>query len=252
MRIGHWHFLPGLWPSIATITLFPILVSLGLWQLDRAAQKREMHADFLAHQSSAVVDLNRDKVIRNNKTEMIWRRVKATGYFLEDLQILLDNQVMNSQAGYFVYTPLQLVDENDLILVNRGWIPVGYDRNQLPALVKTEGVVTVSGVAKNVPVVGITLGKSIPEQIAPGIYRLLQLDLDQVSELVGKKVMSYIVRLDPGSAHGYVRQWNKPGTGEDKHLGYAFQWFAFAVTLLVIYFLVNLKKEREEQDGQQE
>ncbi len=249
MQFGHWQFSPGLWPSIATIILFPLLVSLGLWQLDRAAQKRAIQAKFLAHQSAEVVDLNNNS-IRHDTPEIIWRRVKVTGYFLEDIQVLLDNQVMNSQAGYYVFTPLRLVDENNLILVNRGWVPVGYDREKPPVLVRTEGLVSVSGVAKNVPAVGIQLDNVMPEQIAPGVYRLLQLDLEQVSELVGKQVMSYIVRLDPDSLYGYERQWNRPVTGESKHLGYAFQWFAFATILLAIYFLLNLKKQRKEQDEQ--
>jgi surfeit locus 1 family protein len=46
MRIGHREFSPRPIPTVATVVLLPILISLGFWQLDRAAQKRQMLQQF--------------------------------------------------------------------------------------------------------------------------------------------------------------------------------------------------------------
>ena len=42
--------------------------------------------------------------------------------FLEGFQVILDNQVQNTKAGYYVYTPFQLDDSEHVVLVNRGWL----------------------------------------------------------------------------------------------------------------------------------
>ena len=60
-------------------------------------------------------------------------------------------------------------------------------------------------------------------------------------------LMPYIIRLDPGSKYGYVRKWAKPDSGEDVNLAYAFQWFLLAITLLLIYIIVNVKKIQDQK-----
>jgi surfeit locus 1 family protein len=241
VRIGHWTFSPKLWSTIVTILIIPVFISLGFWQLDRAGQKRALHADYLERQASEVINLNHEKTIRNNMDDMLWRKIKAEGAFDETVQILLDNQVMNNQAGYFVYTPFQLINENIWFLVNRGWVATGNDRNLLPELRKTNVQVTITGSANNVLSSGISLGNAIDEQLTPGIYRLRSINIAHISDLVGKKLMPYVLNLDSESQHGYMRQWRMPGSGETVNLGYAFQWFAFAATLLIIYVVVNTK-----------
>ncbi len=56
-------------------------------------------------------------------------------------------------------------------------------------------------------------------------------------------IQPFVVRLDPQSkAGGFVRNWPPPGERITMHLGYAYQWFGFALTLLVIYIVLNVKK----------
>jgi len=41
---------------------------------------------------------------------------------------------------------------------------------------------------------------------------------------------------------GLVRVWSPPDLGIDKHYGYAFQWLALGVTILVIYGVTNVRR----------
>jgi len=244
MHIGNWQFSPTLWPSLTTIIVFPILLSLGFWQLDRAGQKREIYAEFLDHQSSPAVDLNNEHKRRENEAEMKWRNVKVIGDLTKGNHILLDNQVVNSKAGYFVFTLLKLANEEMWVLLNRGWIPVGEDRKHVPDLgeVITKEV-ELLGVAKDVPATGLLLGDPTIEKIEKNIYRAQSINLDEIKDLLRLDLLPYVIRLHPGSAQGFRRNWRTPGSGEDVHLGYAFQWFALASLLLIIYVVVNLKKK---------
>ena len=69
------------------------------------------------------------------------------------------------------------------------------------------------------------------------------IELVELEELLEVKLAPLILRLGPSSNHRYKTEWSKPGSDEQKHRGYAFQWFAFAATLLVIYVLMNTRRK---------
>lgn len=242
MRVGNWLFLPGFWPTAATLVLLPAFLSLGFWQLDRADQKSRLHEQFVQHQSAGAMELNVPGQLRLNKPDMLWRNVLATGSFSITRNILLDNQVMHGQAGYFVFTPFCMVKEDVWVLVNRGWVPANDNRRVLPEIHTPSGTVQISGVATEPPATGLFLGKDAFEKLADSTYRAQRIDMDEIMALTGHDLLPYVVTLAPESEHGYARTWQPPGSGRERHLGYAFQWFAFAVTLGIVYLAVNLKR----------
>ena len=225
--------------------IFPALLALGFWQLDRADQKRTQQASIIQRQVEAPLVLNQKSVTVQDQQKILWRRVIANGYFDEDIQLLLDNQVLNGQAGYFVYTPFQLTGDKDWFLVNRGWVPAGGDRTRVPELHKTTGQISILGTLKEIPKTGVLLKEVVTEQIQRGVYRLQAIDPRQIEVLINGKLIPFVIRLAPDSDYGYIRDWSVPGSpeiGVETHLGYAFQWFALAITVVVIYTVVNLKK----------
>ena len=60
---------------------------------------------------------------------------------------------------------------------------------------------------------------------------------------LGISLLPQVVLLDPNAAAGFVREW-KPyyGISVQRHQAYAFQWFALATTLALIYIVVNLHR----------
>ena len=69
------------------------------------------------------------------------------------------------------------------------------------------------------------------------------LELQRYAKSVPFSIQLFVVRLDAKSgAGGFTRNWPPPGENISMHLGYAYQWFGFALTLLVIYIVLNLKK----------
>ncbi|MFQ5661271.1 MAG: SURF1 family protein [Gammaproteobacteria bacterium] len=242
MRIGVWQFSPKIWPTVATGLMFPLLVSLGFWQLDRADQKERLRQQFEQRIQSAPVDINHALDQRVKSTEMIWRKVIAAGTYEPRYQFLLDNQVEQAQAGYFVYTPFKLDAGQTGVLVNRGWIAAGARRSFVPDVGLGDAGARLSGVAKPFPGTGLLLGANLEEDLGGGIFRMQQIELSRVEAITNMNLLPYVVRLDKDATGGFRRVWRLPGSGKAKHLGYAFQWFLLAATLLVIYFFVNLKK----------
>ncbi len=247
MQIGIWNFQPSLWPSLATLLCLPLLLSLGNWQLDRAAEKEQVKKDFETNYYGVPFDLNEKSSDRLDPTLMQWKKVIVRGTFEAEHQFLLDNQPMNFKTGYLVFTPFKLENEPTHILVNRGWIPADPDRRILPKIddLSTE-LITISGAAKKTPFSGIKLSDDLVENLENGISRVQQIDIKNVASTTGQNLLPYIVRLDKESPQGYLRDWVLPGFGAEKHYGYAFQWFAMTAALIIIYLTINIKKGRND------
>jgi len=102
MRLGSWRFCPGRASTIAVLLLLPVLLALGCWQLDRAAQKAELQTSFAKRFAQPPVDLaGIDPADSSNR----YLHVVASGRYDGAHQLLLDNQVHDGQPGYQVLTP---------------------------------------------------------------------------------------------------------------------------------------------------
>lgn len=251
MQLGAFQFRPGLIPTLATLLMFPVLVSLGYWQLDRAEQKEQAQAAFEARTEQPALDLNLD----NPDPEAdLFRLAEARGSFDTDRQLLFDNQVRNRQVGYHVLTPFQLEGREAAVLVDRGWVSSGSSRTELPALSAPDDISLVQGHLDQGPATGIRLGELAEgEQGWP--LRVQYVDYEQLSAILDYPLLPVVLRLDEEMPGGYLRDWrpkHPTGFGPDRNRGYAFQWFGLAATLAIIYLVVNIRRRRNgEHDDQQ-
>ena len=247
MHIGTWFFRPGWMPTITTVVLFPLLILLGNWQLDRADQKVALYELYQNRGLLDQVNINQSPLFLNNHNELLWRKARVTGQYVEDKMFLLDNQVVNGVVGYFVYSPIKLEQGTKRLLVNRGWVPAGSYRNDVPVIEISSGNVTINGVIKDPPLTGIVLSDNIVEDMGNRIVRLQNIDIDNIGKLLGTPVYPFVMRLEPSSATGFVRNWPQPGSGSERHHGYAFQWFTMAAILLIIFIVLNSKRHRTDE-----
>lgn len=238
MRLGPLEFSPGLWPSIATLVLLPGMIWLGIWQLERAAWKQGL-VD--AHDSSRrLAPVSLEWMLDDGEiTE--YRPVAVGGNYDLGHQMLLDNKTYRGHAGYHVLTPLRLEDR-PAVLVNRGWVPLGRSRAELPELPGPSDKVIVEGVAK-LPSDRLFRLDSTEEAHAGWPQVVQQIELSQLEKRLGYPLLPVMVLLDKADAHGFVRDW-KPAydVPPDKHRAYAMQWFSLALVLLIIYLGVNSKR----------
>ena len=239
LRMGRLLLRAGLWPSLATLALLPLMIGLGLWQLDRAAQKQLLQAEYDRRQQEPAVQL---VSVLEPPEALRFRRVVARGRYEPEHQILIDNRVHRGQAGYHVLTPLRLGDGSVRVLVNRGWVPLGQDRAVLPVIETPRGLVEVTGLAAVPQTKGFHLGGAKPP--GEGWQPVWQyLDLDVFRDNVAFPLQPIVILLDPDSANGgFVRQWARLDAGIATHQGYAFQWFSLAAALAAIYILLNTRK----------
>lgn len=238
----NYEFSPGLWPSLAALIVFPLLLGLGFWQLERAEQKAEMQAAFADRYNRPAVVLNKIAA-PGDEQALRWRRVIVSGKYA-DKHYLLDNQVYRGDPGYRLYTPLRLSGSSAAVLIERDWVAMGRDRQHVPAINTPADEVHLQGRIVPEPATGLMLAEHNIEHLGNGRYRVQRIRPVELEPSSGLDLLPYVVRLDEARHSGDDRTAALNGFGRERHLGYAFQWFALAGTLLIIYVSVNIKRRR--------
>lgn len=228
--------------SVIALSVFILFINLAQWQLSRADEKQSLLDLQAMRMLQKPVSLS--NVILDKKQRYL--PVKVSGVLDNEHQILISNQVRNGMLGYYVITPLRLEDDQN-ILINRGWIQATGSLQKLPDIDLPKQQVNLVGKLDTFPSVGILLeGADVPSQDWPSVVQLLKTDV--ISERLGYPLVPYQLLLESDGVKSYDTQWVAFHMGPEKHLGYAFQWFAMAVALIIIYLVLTISF-RKKLDG---
>ncbi len=228
---------------IAYLCLLPILLTLGVWQLNRAEEKRALIGLQEQRQSSEKLVLS--ATMPGSAEALLYKPIQAVGHYDGNHQYLLDNQVSKGKVGYFVLTPFRLNNENKAVLVNRGWLPLGKGRSDLPDVNVELREITMTGRINRFPTVGLKLvGAEIPTDSWPALVQVI--DTDVLAKQLGYPLFNFQVELDKEAGYGFKREWREPLTmSPEKHVAYAVQWFLLAITLTVLFVKYGFKKRHD-------
>ncbi len=230
-----------------TVCLLPLLIGLGLWQLDRADQKRRLQADFAA--GGAPVGLETAGDVEAIDDVRRFQPVAVGGRYLAEHQFLLDNMIHDGTAGYHVLTPFATT-AGPVVIVNRGWVRKAYD-GSLPDVTVDGGERALIGRAARLPRPAIKVGDVSPGDAWPRVIHFPRTaDVAELlgDTLAGRTLPETVLLLDPEAADGFIRAWQPTGTGPERHTAYALQWFAFAATLAAIWLVMFLKRRNRTDD----
>lgn len=214
---------------------------LGIWQLDRAAQKTALQQE--RQQREDLPPITAAQLARSAQDAQAQhhRRVTLGGRWLGPL-LYLDNQPFEGRIGFVAVAPL-LLAPGDAVLVQRGWAPRNpADRSRLPPIVMPDGPVTLAARVAPWPSRRFELGEA-----DGGVIRQ-NLDAGMLAREWGVELrpLSLLEQQAGRADDGWVRRWPVPNLDIGKHHGYAFQWFALAalITGLVLWYrLIRLRRE---------
>ncbi|QYJ82576.1 SURF1 family protein [Shewanella aegiceratis] len=235
---------------LVTLLVFTILVKLGLWQLDRAAEKQVLQQALTLKQAAAPLDYQGLLVLAERESLTGYRlAVKATP--VDAPIILLDNQVYEGHVGYLAYQVMRVEAEVEagaeadapLLLVELGFIDSGLDRQKLPQLTKLSQEVTLSG--RVYQRASNPLSQHLLAETGSPM-RIQNLNLPELSQTLKLPLAPAILQPEaiPGSA--LPHPWQPLPMSAQKHQGYALQWFSMATAFLMImaYLLIFKRKNK--------
>ncbi|EKE01733.1 MAG: hypothetical protein ACD_21C00066G0002 [uncultured bacterium] len=213
------------------------LASLGLWQLSRAQQKQHLLETFTARTQAIPFTLS---TIPSTADEARFFRLQLTGRFDNQHVILLDNKTYGGKIGYEVYTPF--ISKEIAILVDRGFVEIGPSRQVLPRIRALPNLTTLTGLI-DAPPKSVAFGpmRDTPKSLFPA--RLEFINLTALAKELGYPLAPFIVKMDRKDPRAYPLTWQSNTLSPERHLGYAAQWFALAITLLILCVTCHLHKK---------
>ena len=219
--------------SLTFFCLLLLVLSLGVWQIDRGYKKKELENTFLERQSQPV------KEIKYNMFENsdLYRNVVLEGKYLDQI-FLLDNKIHNGKPGLKVFSPFESINES-LVLVSRGWIEFE-DRSNLPMIKTERNVLKIQGILRSESKDFILENDNMKKNTNPILVQTI--NLDELSNYLGKPLSPYILELSELSKSAFVKTWQPINLSSFRHFGYAVQWFGLGLVLIIGY-LFFLRKE---------
>lgn len=228
--------------ALATLAGVALTARLGLWQLDRAAQKSALQAQLEARGQLPMIDtLAALAATPEAALTQHHRLAHLAGRWSAAHTVLLDNRSMNGHAGFYVLTPLVLGD-GSAVLVQRGWMPRDFqDRGRVAPVPTPGGEVFVHGRIAPPPA-------RLYEFSADESGRIRQnLDLDGFARETGLSLrpLSLLQTDSPAAAgDGLQREWPAPSLGKEKNQAYAAQWFALSALMVALYVWYQVVQPR--------
>jgi len=221
-------------PPVAATGLVALFVSLGSWQLDRAAEKNRLRALFASDAPYSRLEDAAGLAEFHN--------IVADGRYDGERQVLVDNIFVDGRIGYLVLTPFQPARGQHWLVVNRGWVARPAAGAPDPAIGIGNAGRTLRGRIGHLPRVGIRTREAFAD--AGGWPKKAHYpSLEELSSELGQDLLPFVLLLGPADESGFVRRWQPRDSGSMMHYGYAFQWFAMATAVLGLLFW-QLRKRR--------
>lgn len=212
---------------------------LGLWQLDRAAEKVEAQEALVIESSvnaEPIEDIPVGHLHRANP-ELRNRHVSLRGEFVNERSILLLAEFFQGMIGYGVVTPFRLASNDQLILVSRGWTTGILPADTPPELRPVFGPVEITGQIYVPPANERVLASQIDASVWP--LRMRSLEIDVIADILGEPLFPFEVRLTEEQEGVLVRHWPAVNADVNQNLSYAVQWFSFALLVLFLSLLAS-------------
>jgi len=247
-----WRFIFSWKWLIATVLVLlgtALCIRLGIWQLDRLAQRRAFNSHYIAISQMPPLELVSANGV--DLPSMEYRKVTVTGSFDFAHNFVLRNQYYEGQPGYFLLTPLRISDGTG-VLIERGWIPAS--GNKKPSdwnAYDLPGQVTINGIIRR-DEIQINTGSSQNSIIAgteEKIHYLNIINLGFIGKQLPYTLLPVFIQPNPQPNLQTLPYPYQPEIeiSEGPHFGYALQWFAFA-SILFFGYPFFLRKQKINQE----
>ena len=225
-------------PSLVALASLAVLVSLGVWQLQRLAWKEDLIAKAAARATAPAQALPPESAWPSlAPQDYEFRRVRLAGRFLHDREVhvfaaLPERAGRFGGPGYRVFTPLTLA-EGAVVFVNRGFVPM--DRKD-PATRKAgqvEGPVEITGLMRAPDRPGLFTPDPDPARNTWFVR-----DPSAMAHAAGLgRVAPFYVDAAESAPGGLPQGGETRLVFPNPHLGYALTWFGLAAVLMVMFGL---------------
>lgn len=231
-------FRPTLWPTLFTVPALLMMIGLCVWQVQRLYWKEGLIAERQARVAEAAIPL---PAAGGDPGAFEFRKVRLAGSFQHDKELYLGARSLNGNPGYQILTPFTLAD-GQVVLVNRGWVPL---ERKLPAQRadgQVAGPVAVEGLVRLPRDKAFMQPDNEPQH---NMWFFIDLPAMATHATLPLRTDLYVDAGPAENPGGYPLGGQTRLELPNDHLQYALTWGLLALALIVIYVVYHLKLERE-------
>ena len=223
------------WLTLVALAIFVMCVRLSIWQFDRLAERTAALATASTRAERSPVALDAPglygELIALAPADLAtyeMRRASVRGTFDHEHDQALTMQVVDGRLGVRLLSPLRIAGGAGAVLVDRGWLPIDYDRPDKWFPFRIVGQVAIEG------------------RLRPGFRRtragatvddaglVPDLDLDQIAASLPYQIVRLVLVESPpigvtAADSLPVKRELEVAPAQVPHLAYAVQWLAFAL-----------------------
>lgn len=212
-----------------------------MWQLDRLEQRQSRNAAVTERLAAPALP---ESAVAADSTGLLFRRIELSGAYDNERSIVVAGRSHMSSPGTHLLTPLRLAS-GQTVLVNRGWLPSPDAATVDLAPYEEHGVVHLEGMVLPFPGVGV------PDTAASFRRVWYRLEGEALRAQFPYPVAPFYVQVLPeAGTPDYPVRLPLPELDDGPHLGYALQWFSFAVIAVVGWGLLLWRRRRSPEAGQ--
>ena len=231
-------FSPSLRLSLFALFFLPVLLALGAWQLDRAAEQDRFAAHLDDMQARPPRPLAEVAAV-GPAADLA--PVRLEGRLLAEQAVWLDNRTWQGRVGYELLVPLDDPSLDRAVLVNLGWIEGTRDRSRLPvADLPTTRLAITGRLAPDRPLPAV-FGPVVDR--VDGAVRTQRVELDLLGDALGLALYPRVVIADPAQPGVETANFQPMRMTGARHRGYALQWFGLAAVLVIGWSFASFTRD---------
>lgn len=250
MRISWSGVLGGL----LALTIAVVCVRLGFWQLERLDQRQAFNVSAAGGLELPPIVLDSAALarIRLDPAAFVQRRAVALGRYSPGAEIVLRGRSHAGRPGVHLASVLYLMEEEDALIVNRGWVPSPDAATVEPRAFTESGVQRIEGVLQLVPHAGAEAAPVSVELEDTSIGTFRRLDYTTLAAMIERPLLPLYLQAVPGDDDGFPIPVPLPTFDEGPHLGYAIQWFSFAAIAILGFTTLVWLRMRSGRSGRED
>lgn len=231
----------GIAGTIFLVIVVAVCIRLGFWQLARLEERRSLNAAVAARLDQEPIA---DLAYLTDTAGSAYRIATATGLYDNERYIILPGRSRHGVPGVYLIMPLRLAGRTDAVLVNRGWVPAP-DAATIDARdFAVSEPVELRGLVLPLPGRAQSLAQREGTARADSfVHVLYRIDEDALRAQFPYPLLDVMLqRLHAAGSPRYPTALEPPPLDEGPHLGYALQWFAFALIGVIGWFALVLRR----------